>query len=77
MCDTFIYLFKKQAGEMVWCRHRRRNDFQSEGAKFWKSKMARKRRPSRLRDAGGVSEGGCAPLRSRSFFENVVLNETI
>ena len=23
--------------------HRRRNDFQSGGAKFWKSKMARKR----------------------------------
>ena len=25
----------------------------------------------------GMSEGGCAPLRSWSFFENVVLNEAI
>ena len=39
--------------------------------------MARERRPSRLRDAGGVSEGGCAPLRSWSFLENVGLNEAI
>ena len=43
--------------------HRRRNDFQSGGAKFWKSKMARKRRPSHLRDAGGVWGGMCPPQK--------------
>ena len=38
--------------------------------------MARQRRPSRLRDAGGVSEGD-VPLKSWSFFENVGSNEAI
>ena len=36
--------------------HRRRNNFESGGTKFWKSKMARKRRSSRLRDAGGCQK---------------------
>ena len=53
------------------CFHRRRNDFQSGGGPdFWKSKMVRQRRPSRLRNAGGC-------LRSWSFFENVSSNEAI
>ena len=35
------------------CKHRRRNNFQSEGPDFLKSKMAPQRPPSHLRDAGG------------------------
>ena len=38
--------------------------------------MARQRRSSRLRDAGGCL-GDVPPLRSWSFFENVGLNEAI
>ena len=53
------------------------------GAKFLKSKMVIKTgalAPAvalARRRARGVSEGGCGPLRSWSFFENVVLNEAI
>ena len=47
------------------------------GGKFLKSKMTRKRRSSRLRDAGGVWGGMCPPLRSRSFFENEAIWCTI
>ena len=52
------------------CNHRRRNDFQSGGggAIFWKSKLARQRRPSHVVRRRGVSEGGCAPLKSWGFF---------
>ena len=57
--------------------HRRRNDIQSGGAKFWKSKMGAKAPAVALARCRGLSEGGCAPLRSRSFFENIVLNEAI
>ena len=59
--------------------HRRRNDFQSGGGegKIFEVKMVRKGRPSRLRNAGGCLRGGDVPLRSRSFFGNVVLNEAI
>ena len=50
--------------------HRRWNDFQSEGAKFWKSKMARKRRPSsRLRDAGECLRGMCPPSEVGAFLK--------
>ena len=42
-------------------KHRRRNEFQSVGPDFLKSKMARQRRQSRLRDAGGCLRGDVPP----------------
>ena len=56
------------------CKHRWRNDFQSGGGgRFLKSKLGRRACATQ----GSVSEGGCAPLWSLSFFENVVLNGVI
>ena len=58
--------------------HRRRNDFQSEGAGFfWKSRMAHQRWPSRLRDAGRCLRGDVPPSEVGAFFENVGSNEVI
>ena len=59
--------------------HRWQKDFQRGGGKFWKSKMAIKTGalvPAVMLACWGVWRG-CAPLRSSSFFENVVLNEAI
>ena len=58
--------------------HRRRNDFQSGGgARFFEVKNGASAPAVVLARRRGVSEGGCAPLRSWSFFENVGSNEVI
>ena len=43
--------------------------FEVGGAKFWKSKMARKCRPSRLRDAGGCLRGDVPPSEVGAFLK--------
>ena len=62
---------------MPW-KHRRRNDFQSGGGgKFLEVKNGASAPAVALARRRVVSEGGCGPLRSWSFFENVDSNEVI
>ena len=47
------------------------------GTDFWKSKMARQRRPSRLRDAGGCLRRDVPPSEVGAFLKNLGSNGAI
>ena len=57
----------------MYINHRRRNYFQSGGGQIFGSQKWRVSAGRRACATQGGVEGECAPLRSRNFFENVVL----